>query len=86
MNKVLCIVTLVILKELAQVIINYLAIGLLNELKKLFIFVLRKEGKKDHLLLGAYRPIVLKATLAKLAKKVIITRIIKKAEAKLLLT
>ena len=53
-NKVLRIVTLIISKELAQAIINYLAIGLPDGLKKLFTFVLRKEGKKNYLLPGAY--------------------------------
>ena len=76
---------LIILKELAQAIINYLATDLPNKLKKLFIFVLQKKGKKNHLLLRAYRPIILKSILAKLAEKVITTHIIEKAEAKLLL-
>ena len=79
-------VTLIIPKELAQVVINYLAIGLPDKLKKLFIFVLREEEKKNYLLPGAYKPIVLKNILAKLAEKVITIYIIKKVEAKLLLT
>ena len=67
-----------------QAIINYLATGLPDGLKELFIFVLWKEGKKDYLLLGAYRPIALKNILIKLAKKVITTHIIKEAETELL--
>ena len=65
--------------------INYLAIGLPDKLKKLSIFVLRKEGKKNYLLPGAYRPIVLKNILVKLVEKVIIIYIIEKTEAELLL-
>ena len=84
-NKVLRIVILIVLKELTQTIINYLITGLPDGLKKLFTFVLRKEGKKDYLLPGVYRSIALRNTLAKLVKKVIIIYIIKKAEAKLLL-
>ena len=84
-NKVLRIVILIIPKELAQTIINYLATGLPNRLKKLFTFILQKEEKKNCLLPLTYRPIVLKNILAKLAKKVIITYIIEKAKAELLL-
>ena len=73
-NKVLRIATLIIPKELAQININYLATGLPDRLKKSFTFVLRKKEKKNYLLSGAYRPIVLKIILVKLAEKVIITR------------
>ena len=45
-----------------------------------------QKGKKNYLLLGAYRPIVLKNTLVKIAEKVITIHIKKKAEAELLLT
>ena len=76
---------LIILKELAQAVINYLAIDLPDGLKKLFTFVLRKEGKKNYLLSKTYRPIALENILAKLIKKVITIYNIKKTEAKLLL-
>ena len=46
-NKVIYIVALLILKELAQIIIKYLIIGLLKGLKKLFILVLKKKEKKE---------------------------------------
>ena len=51
----------------------------------MFIFVLRKEEKKNYLLLGAYRLITLKITLLKLAKKVLTIYIVKKVEAETLL-
>ena len=35
------------------------------------MFVLRKEGKADYLLLGSYRPIALENTLNKILKRVI---------------
>ena len=85
-NEVLRIVTPIIPKELAQAVTNYLATGLPDGLKELFIFMLRKEGKKNYLLSGAYRPIALKNTFVKLVNKVIIIYIIEKAEAELLLT
>ena len=74
-----------ILKELAQTIIKYLIIGLPKELKESFTLILRKEEKKDYLLLSAYRLIVLKNTLVKLAKKVLTIYIMGKVKAKTLL-
>ena len=47
--------------------------------------MLKKEEKKDYLLLGAYRPIALENILVKLAEKILIIYIIGKAEAKILL-
>ena len=73
------------LKELAQTIIVYLVKGLPQELKKSFIFVLKKKEKKNYLLLGAYRPIALKNTLVKLAKKILAIYIAEKVEAEILL-
>ena len=73
------------LKELAQAIIKYLATGLSEELKELFTLMLKKKEKKNYLLLNAYRPIALKNILVKLAEKVLIMRIVRKAEAKTLL-
>ena len=62
-----------------------MVIGLPKELKKLFILILRKEEKKDYLLLSAYRFIVLKNILVKLAEKILIIYIAEKAKAKTLL-
>ena len=73
------------LKELAQIVIKYLVIGLPKELKKLFTLMLRKEEKKDYLLPGAYRPIALKNILIKLAEKVLTIYIIRKVEVVTLL-
>ena len=84
-NEVICIVAPLILKELAQAVIKYLAIGLPEGLKELFTLVLRKEEKKKYLLLGAYRPIVLKNILVKLVEKVLTIRMVRKAEAETLL-
>ena len=50
----------------------------------LFILVLRKKGKKNYLLLDIHRPIALKNTLVKLAKKVLIIYIVGKVEAETL--
>jgi len=35
------------------------------------MFILRKEGKVDYLLLGSYRPIALENTLSKILERVI---------------
>ena len=35
------------------------------------MFILRKEGKADYLLLGSYRPITLENTLSKILERVI---------------
>ena len=59
--------------------------GLPEGLKKLFILMLKKKGKKNYSLLGAYRPIALKNTLIKLAEKVLTIYIIGEAEAETLL-
>ena len=76
---------LLILKELAQIIIKYLVRGLSKKLKKLFTLILRKEEKKNYSLPSIYRPITLKNTLLKLAKKVLTIHIIGKVEAETLL-
>ena len=73
------------LKELAQIVIKYLIIGLPKKLKKLFILTLRKEEKKNYLLLDIYRLIALKNILVKLAEKILIIYITEKAEAEILL-
>ena len=73
------------LKKLAQTVMIYLAKGFSEELKESFIFMLKKKGKKNYLLLEAYRPIAIKNILVKLVEKVLIIYIAKKAEAKTLL-
>ena len=85
-NKVIRIVAPLILKELAQTVIKYLVIGLPEGLKESFILVLKKEEKKDYLLLGAYRSITLKNILVKLAEKVLTIYIAGKVEIKTLLS
>ena len=79
-------VALIVLKELAQIIINYIIEKRVpDNLRKLIIFVLRKERKKDYLLLGIYRLIELKNTVAKLVEKLVIIYITKMTKANQLL-
>ena len=49
------------------------------------MFVLRKKGKADYLLLGSYRPIALKNTLSKILERVIADHIADMAEEHALL-
>ena len=49
------------------------------------MFILRKEGKVDYLLLGSYRPIALENTLSKILKRVIVEHIVYIAEEHALL-
>ena len=84
-NKVICVVVPLILKELAQIIIKYLVIGLSKGLKELFTFILKKKEKKNYLLLDIYKLITLKNTLVKLAEKILTIYIVRKAEAEILL-
>ena len=44
------------------------------------MFILRKEGKADYLLLGSYRPIALENTLSKILERVIADRIVDTAK------
>ena len=63
-------VTLVIKKDLAEVTSYYFTNRIaLESLKESITVVLYKEGKKDYSLLGSYRPIALKNTLAKVLEK-----------------
>jgi len=80
-NKVFKVVTLVIIKDLAE-IANYCFINgiILKNLKEFIIVVLRKEGKKDYSLLGSYKLITFKNTLAKVLKKYIVNIISKVME------
>ena len=68
-----------------QAVIKYLVTGLFKGLKESFILVLKKEEKKNYLLLSAYRPIALKNTLVKLTEKVLTIRIARKVEVEILL-
>jgi len=78
-NKVLKVVALVILKDLAEVASYYFTSGIiLKSLKESITIVLRKEGKKDYSFLGSYRLITLKNTLVKVLEKYI-ANIISKA-------
>ena len=49
------------------------------------MFVLRKEGKADYLLLGSYRPITLENTLSKILERVIVDYIVDTAKEHALL-
>jgi len=70
LNKVLKAVALVIIKDLAEVASYYFANGIIpKSLKESITIVLYKKGKKDYSLLGSYRLIALKNTLAKVLKK-----------------
>jgi len=80
-NKVLKVVALVIIKDLAEVASYCFASGIiLKSLKESITIVLYKEGKKDYSLLGSYRPITLENTLAKVLEKHIANIISKAAE------
>ena len=68
-----------------QAVIKYLVIGFPKKLKELFTLVLKKKEKKDYLLLDTYRLIALENILVKLAKKILLMRIVGKVEAKILL-
>ena len=48
----------------------YLRLG-----RAIIMFILRKEGKVDYLLLGSYHPIALENTLSKILERVIADRI-----------
>jgi len=81
LNKVLKVVALVIIKDLAEAASYYFASGIiLKSLKESITVVLRKEGKKDYSFLGSYRLIALKNTLAKVLKKYVANIISKAAE------
>ena len=84
-NKVIRVVAPLILKKLAQIVIKYLVISLSKELKKLFTLILKKKEKKNYLLPGTYKPIVLKNISVKLAKKILARSIVGKVEVEILL-
>jgi len=81
LNKVLKVVALVIIKDLAEVTSYCFASGIiLKSFKESITIVLRKEGKKDYSLLGSYRLIALKNTLVKVLEKYVANIISKAAE------
>jgi len=80
-NEVLKVAAPVIIKDLAEAASYYFTSGIILEsLKESITIVLRKEGKKDYSLLGSYRLITLKNTLAKVLKKHVANIISKAAE------
>jgi len=80
-NKVLKVVALVIIKDLVEAASYYFASKIiLKSLKESITIVLYKEKKKDYSLLGSYRLITLKNTLAKVLKKYIANIISKATE------
>jgi len=81
LNKVLKVAALVIVKDLAKTASHCFASRIiLKSLKESITVVLCKEKKKDYSLLGSYRLIALKNTLAKVLKKHIANIISKAAE------
>jgi len=80
-NKVLKIVVLIIVKDLAEVASHCFANGIIpKSLKKSITVVLRKKGKKDYFFSGSYKLITLKNILAKVLKKHVANIILKAAE------
>ena len=74
-------VTLVIVKDLVNVTSNCFTNRIiLKRFKKSIIIVLRKEEKKNYSLLGSYRLITLKNTLAKVLEKYVVNIILKTIE------
>jgi len=75
------VAVLVIAKDLAEAASHCFASGIiLKSLKKSITVVLCKERKKDYSLLGSYRLIAFKNTLAKVLEKYIANIISKAAE------
>jgi len=80
-NKVLKVVTLIIIKDLVEVASYYFTSKIILEsLKESITIVLYKEGKKDYSLLSSYRLIALKNTLVKVLEKYIANIIFKAME------
>jgi len=74
-------VALVIIKDLAEVASHCFANGTIPEsLKESITVVLYKKEKKDYSLLGSYRPIAFKNTLAKVLEKYIANIMLEAAE------
>ena len=71
-------VALVVVKDLVEVASYCLASGIIPEsLKEFITVVLRKEKKKNYFLLGSYRLIAFKNTLAKVLEKHVVNIILK---------
>jgi len=70
LNKVLKVVALIIIKNLAK-ITNYYFYSriILRSLKEFIIIILYKKGKKDYCLLNSYKLITFKNILVKVLKK-----------------
>ena len=86
LNKALKTYRLLIVLQLTDIAKVYFIIGYYLKLKKaIIIFVLYKEGKVNYLFLESYRPIVLKNTLSKILKRVIMDYIADIAEEHALL-
>ena len=80
-NKVLKVVALVIIKDLAKAASYYFASGIiLKSLKESITIILRKKGKKNYSFLGSYKLITLKNTLVKVLEKYVANIIFKAAE------
>jgi len=87
LNKVFKIAALVIIKDLVEIASCCFANRIiLKSLKEFIIVVLRKEEKKDYFLLGSYRLITFKNTLAKVLKKYIVNIMLKAAKEHRLLS
>ena len=72
-----------VMNDLAEAMTTCMANGIIPDgLKESTTVVLRKEGKKDYSLPGAYRLIALENTLAKLMEKIVTTRIVQAAGRK----
>jgi len=81
LNKILKIVVLVIVKDLAEAASNCFTNGIiLKSLKEFITVVLHKERKKDYSLLGSYRLIALENMLVKVLEKYIANIILKAVE------
>jgi len=74
------VVILIIVKDLVEIVSYYFTSGIiLKSLKEFIIIVLYKKEKKNSLL-GSYKLIIFKNTLAKVLKKYIVNIISKVAE------
>ena len=86
LNKALKIYRLLIVLWLINIAKVYFIIGYYLRLKRaITIFILYKEGKADYLFLKSYYLIILKNTLSKILKKVIVDRIVNTAKEHTLL-
>jgi hypothetical protein len=83
LNKALKIYRLLIALQLVDIAKVYFIIGYYLRLKKaIIIFILYKEGKVDYLFLRSYYFIILKNTLSKILRRVVINHIVDIAKKK----